>query len=210
MVLALICATSLAWWLTLEDTRAKRALATPSALAGVLWPEPRTLAAFELRTQYQQYFAADSFRGHWSLVFFGYLDCPDICPMSLAAMRQMRELLRQRGRPLDDVEFMLVSVDTVHDNAARMRQYLDAVAPGFIGLTGSVEMIDRLSTSMAVYYVDRGRSEGATGVDRIEHSSSVMIVGPDGRVHGAFQPPLQPAVMADAFEQLRRTFRASS
>ncbi len=206
----LIGATSLAWWLAPEAARANRAGAAPSELAGVLWPEALRLADFEMQTQFDQRFGADSFEGRWSLVFFGYLDCPDICPMSLAAMRQMRERMRQKGQPLDDVDFVLVSVDAVHDDSTRMRNYLDVVAPGFIGLTGSVEMIDRLSTSMAVYYIDRSRTEGVTGPDRIEHSSSVMIVGPDARVHGAFQPPLQPAVMADAFEQLRRSFQRRS
>ncbi|MDT8448958.1 MAG: SCO family protein [Wenzhouxiangellaceae bacterium] len=166
-------------------------------LASILWPEPIPVAEFELRDQYGRPFDRGALAGRWNLVFFGYLDCPDICPMSLSAMQRMRALLEQRGAA-DDVQFVFVSVDGARDDAERMRAYLAAFDESFVGLTGEPAMIERLAGSMAVHYTP------AAGDGTIRHTSSLMIVGPRARTVGAFQPPLVPERMAAGFGALRR------
>ena len=170
----------------------------PEPLRGVLWPEPLELAEFELTTQTGNIFTDDSFVGQWDLVFFGYIDCPDICPMSLASMRQMRNILSSRGGGVSRPRFILVSVDSENDNPERMRRYLAAFDPEFIGLTGAKAMIDRLAGSLAVHY----RKVPDGDFNAIDHTSSLMIIDPQGRAVGAMQPPLVPERMAEIFEKL--------
>lgn len=174
----------------------------PASLRDVLWPEPRAIAQFELVTQHGRPFTRDSFDGKWNFVFFGYLDCPDICPMSLGTMRQMRRLLIDRGQEKDFARFILVSVDSENDSPERMGNYLAQFDSEFIGLTGDQAMVDRLAESMAVHY----RKRSGSSFNAIDHTSSLMIIDPEGRAVGALQPPLVPERMAEKFRNLARIF----
>jgi len=191
-VTAFIVVTAL-YWLALPE-----ATDTPVATAPdpVLWPEPRALPEFRLLDQHGAVVTRDDFRDRFSLVFFGYLDCPDVCPTSLTAMQAMAARLRDQPALAGRTRFVLVSVDPERDDPARMKAYLASFDAGFIGLTGAPDMIERLSGAMAAFAV---REQGV-----IRHSSSLMIVGPDARIHGAFQPPLLPGPMSERFVGLFR------
>lgn len=202
LVSTLIVAMTAVWLYNGESPAAAGWNSTPESLCGVLWPEPLELAEFELTTQTGNIFTEDSFVGQWDLVFFGYIDCPDICPMSLASMRQMRNILSSRGGGVSQPRFILVSVDSENDNPERMRRYLAAFDPEFIGLTGAKAMIDRLAGSLAVHY----RKVPEDDFNAIDHTSSLMIIDPQGRAVGAMQPPLVPERMAEIFEKLAGSF----
>ena len=198
VVSTLVIVTTAAWLYNGQGPAAAGRNPAPEPLRGVLWPEPLELAEFELTTQTGIIFAEDSFVGQWDLVFFGYIDCPDICPMSLASMRQMRNILSSRGGEVSQPRYILVSVDSENDDPERMRGYLAAFDPEFIGLTGAKTMIDRLAGSLAVHY----RKVPDGDFNAIDHTSSLMIIDPQGRAVGAIQPPLLPEQMAEIFEKL--------
>lgn len=206
-VLILVAGTAAAWFARAPGpVDATGWHAAPEALRPVLWPEPRDPADFQLVTQTGERFTRDSFAGQWDLVFFGYLDCPDVCPTSLGAMRQMRRMLAERNVAGGATRFVLVSVDAASDNPEKMRRYLarfdqefNGVPVGeFIGLTGAQGMIDRLAESLAVYHQKDSHSPG----NFIDHTGSLMIIDPNGRAVGALQPPLLPERMVESFKQL--------
>lgn len=201
-VSSVVLATTAAWLFNGKDVASTGWNALPESLRSVLWPEPRELAEFELTTHTGSTFTEDSFAGQWDLVFFGYIDCPDICPMSLAAMRQMRRILADRGARVSQPRFILVSVDSENDTPERMRRYLAAFDPEFIGLTGEQAMVDRLAESLAVHY----RKVAGSNFNAIDHTSSLMIIDPKGRAVGAMQPPLVPERMAEKFRNLAGRF----
>lgn len=199
LVTTLVFATAAAWFYTGNRPVAAAGWnSAPESLRDVLWPEPLELAEFDLTTQAGRPFTEKSFVGQWDLVFFGYLDCPDICPMTLGAMRQMRRTLIDRGFPPAAARFILVSVDPDNDGPERMGRYLAQFDPEFIGLTGAQAMVDRLAGSLAVHYRKVPDSPG----NAIDHTSSLMIIDPEGRAVGAMQPPLAPQRMAETFEKL--------
>ena len=202
LVSILMAATTVVWLYTGNGSAPAGWNPAPEPLRGVLWPEPLELAEFELTTQMEDIFTDDSFVGQWDLVFFGYIDCPDICPMSLASMRQMRNILATRGSEVSQPRFILVSVDSEKDDPERMREYLTAFDPEFIGLTGAKAMVDRLAESLAVHY----RKVPEDDFNAIDHTSSLMIIDPKGRAVGAMQPPLVPERMAEIFEKLAGSF----
>lgn len=202
IVSSLVLATTAAWFINGRESASTGWNALPESLRSVLWPEPRELAEFELTTHAGDTFTEDSFAGQWDLVFFGYVDCPDICPMSLAAMRQMHRILADRKAHVSQPRFILVSVDGENDTPERMRRYLAAFDSEFIGLTGAQAMIDRLAESLAVHY----RKVPDSAFNAIDHTSSLMIIDPEGRAVGALQPPLVPGRMAETFENLSESF----
>ena len=168
-------------------------------IRAVMWPEPLPLADVTLTTQHGRTFTRSDLQGQWSLMFFGYLRCPDVCPTSLAAMREMRRLLDERGLGGGE-DYYFVSVDPGHDAPEDMIDYLAGFDPSFIGLHGGEAEIRRLADSMAVKFepfVDD------SGYESIDHTSSVMMIDPSGRMVGALPPPLVPRQMVERYLDLR-------
>lgn len=172
----------------------------PSAVQAVMWPEPRPLAEFELTTGDGRPFSRESLLGQWNFLFFGYTGCPDVCPTSLYAMRELRQRLLDEESSAENYRFIFVSVDTENDRPEDIGPYLDWYDPEFVGLTGRSEELARLAQSMAVKYAVVQDEQGARSID---HTSSVLIVDPQARMVGALPPPLRPSSMKAQFGALR-------
>jgi len=172
----------------------------PATVQAVMWPEPRPLAAFELVAQDGRAFRRESLLGQWNFLFFGYTACPDVCPMSLQAMREMRRYLLESDPAAVDYRFILVSVDPANDRPEDLYTYLEWFGAGFTGLTGDRAELDRLARSLAVKYEVFEDEQGTRSID---HTSSVLVVDPEARMVGALPAPLRPTAMLGQFEALR-------
>lgn len=172
----------------------------PATVQAVMWPEPRPLAEFELTAQDGSAFRRESLRGQWNFLFFGYTACPDVCPMSLQAMREMRRYLVESEPAAADYRFILVSVDPANDRPEDLAVYLEWFGPAFTGLTGERDELDRLARSLAVKYQVFEDEQGGRSID---HTSSVLVVDPEARMVGALPAPLRPTAMLGQFEALR-------
>ncbi|MFO1409925.1 MAG: SCO family protein [Steroidobacteraceae bacterium] len=175
--------------------------AAPAALQSVLWPEARPVAAFHMRTQRGDAFGVEQFRGQWSFVFFGYLSCPDICPTTLQTLAAFRRRLLASDPRAGAYRFVFVSVDPANDDAGRMAAYLAYFDPDFVGLVGEDGELARLARSMGAAYAEHIDERG---VRSIEHSTTVLLVDPAGRVVGGLPAPHDPERMLALFEDLRR------
>ncbi|MCC7463407.1 MAG: SCO family protein [Gammaproteobacteria bacterium] len=173
----------------------------PAELQAVLWPEARPVAAFHMLTQGGAAFGPEQFRGQWNFVFFGYLSCPDVCPTTLQTLADFRRRLLAADPAAARYRFVFVSVDPTHDTPERMAGYIGYFDRDFLGLSGTAAELARLAGSMGVAYAERvdGR-----GVRTIDHSTSVLVVDPAGRVTGGLPAPHDPAQMLALFEALRQ------
>jgi len=171
----------------------------------VMWPEPQLLADVTLKTQHGGTFTRADLEGQWSLMFFGYLQCPDVCPTSLSAMRAMRQLLAEHDGG-NDLDYYFVSVDPANDRPADMVDYLAGFDPSFTGLHGPEPEIRRLAESMAVKFEPFVSDSGYGSID---HTSSVMMIDPTGRMVGALPPPLVPQQMVRRYLGLREQMERS-
>lgn len=174
----------------------------PPELRAILWPEPMPIAPFGLLDQHGRPFGPERLQGQWSFVFFGYLQCPDVCPMAMQILRDYRRALAaaQPGLPH---QVVFVSVDPEYDRPEQIRAYLDFFDPAFVGLSGTAEALAELAGPLAVKYYLHFDEHGRRAID---HTSSIMIVDPQGRVLGAFPPPQRPERMLELFTALRRHF----
>lgn len=187
-------------WLARQSAPEPAGQGAPGSLRAVLWPEARPLTPFRLATQHGESFGIDELSGRWSFLFFGYLQCPDVCPTTLAALRRFRELLIERDPADRQQQFVFVSVDPAYDTPEAMRDYLAFFDPDFVGLSGSADEVAVLASQLAVMYVEQREASGARSID---HTSSVMVVDPQGRVVAALPAPHDPPAMLQRFEQLR-------
>jgi protein SCO1/2 len=167
--------------------------AAPMASA-ILYPQPRSVAAFELTQANGQPLTNADWRGHWNLVYFGYASCPDVCPTTLAAFKQVWKELGERHLQ-DRARIEFISVDPQRDTPQLLQTYTAFFSPDFIAATGSDEQLTTLTRSLGLLYTRTTKPDGAIEVD---HSGSAVIIDPRGQLAGIFRPPFAPkAVSAD-------------
>lgn len=156
--------------------------------AGIfLFDGPRSLPEIEMVSATGEPWTLDDLRGQWDLIFFGYTFCPDICPTTMAELRQLVTGLPDG--PRDNLQVTLVSVDPNRDTPEQLTRYLDFFNAGFNGATGSPDQLAHLAKALSIAYI-----EPDTSVDNylVDHSGQVVIVDPEGQYVGFIRPPLQP------------------
>lgn len=164
----------------------------PQTEAALLYPTPRQIPAFELvRTDGTPFTNAD-LAGRWTLAFFGFTHCPDICPDTLARMQDVRERLAARGAG-DAVSMLFVSVDPERDSGETIQRYVEFFDPAIVGVTGEPARLDVLTNALGIVH---RRVELDGGGYTIDHSSQLVLLDPQGRQAGIFRPPFDPAKLA--------------
>lgn len=176
--------------------------AAPPDIRGLLWPDPRPVAEFSLMDHEGQAFTPERLEGKWTFLFFGYTHCPDICPDTMARLRQVTERLAERPEGVEDVQVAFVSVDPERDTREHLKAYVEYFHPDFLGVTGSDQAIARMTRDLGIVYA-LGEAE-TDGSYLVDHSASVLLIGPEGRFVGVFGAPHDPADIAQRFEAMRR------
>ena len=115
--------------------------------------------------------------GSYTLVYFGYTFCPDVCPTTL---NQVAEALDRLGPKADRIRPVFITIDPRRDTPAVMKQYVAAFSPRVIGLTGSDAEIATVAREFRVYYAPHRTGDGP-GDYTMDHSSVLYLLGPDGR-----------------------------
>jgi len=151
----------------------------------VLLPQPRTVPAISLTDQDGKPIAMNELKDKWSLLFFGYTFCPDICPTTLAQMRELKGLLPEAAR--DRVRIVMVSVDPNRDTPQQLKQYLGYFDPAFLGATGELASIQKLANAVSIPFIPADTSKENYTVD---HSGNLVVIGPDGTQRGFIRAPL--------------------
>ncbi|HUT42328.1 MAG TPA: SCO family protein [Gammaproteobacteria bacterium] len=178
--------------------------AVPPELQGVLRPEPVPLQAFELVDQYRQPFDLERLKGKWSLVFFGYTSCPDICPTTLSILNGVVKKMQADPQGPAGMQVVFVTVDPRRDTPDVIDNYLKYFNETFQGVTGAQQDIDSLARQFGAGYVNE--PESAVGQYLVSHTSSIFLVDPRGRLLAAFSPPHDSNTIADQFRQIRSLF----
>jgi protein SCO1 len=148
---------------------------TGALKAGAFSP-PRQAPDFSLAGSDGTELKLSRYRGKVVLLGFGFTSCPNVCPTTLALLAQVR---RQLGRDAGEVQVVYVTVDPERDDAARMRAYLAAFDPTFVGGTGRPE---RLAAVRKDYGVVARKVAGAGGDYSMDHSSFILLIDPQGRL----------------------------
>lgn len=145
---------------------------------------PRQLAEFKLIDDSSEVFLPEAFAGKWNILFFGFTYCPDICPLTV---KQMSDVKKSLGEYSDNLRFFLVSVDPDRDQPENLRVYLDNFDKNFKGLTGEIDQIYKFSTQVnAPFFPVVNSPEPNYTVD---HSGSLILISPEAKYAGFFRAP---------------------
>jgi protein SCO1/2 len=188
-VFILVALIALVLGLTINKVLSGKGQGDPTALidAGIiLLPQSRNLPSVTMTNQDGQPVTINELKGKWSLLFFGYTFCPDICPTTLAQLRQIKSELPPEA--VEKLQIILVSVDPNRDTPKQLKQYLGYFDPQFIGLTpASVEELEKVANAVSIPFIAADTSNPNYTVD---HSGNLAVIGPDGTQRGFIRAPL--------------------
>ena len=127
------------------------------------------------------------FRGKAVVIFFGFTQCPDVCPTTLTTLA---EAMKQLGPDADRVQGVFVTVDPERDTAELLKQYVPAFDPRFVGLRGDAAQTEAVAKEFRIIFQKvPGRTPETYTVD---HSAGIFLFDPAGRLRvyeGHGQPP---------------------
>ncbi|MAE35930.1 MAG: cytochrome c oxidase assembly protein [Oceanospirillaceae bacterium] len=129
-------------------------------------------------------------KGRWSLLFFGYTYCPDICPMTLMHMNRLMKRLSEAER--EQLNVVLVSVDPERDKPEQLGQYMDYFNPEFKALTGNPDNMKKLAAQLNAFYARVDREDGGYLMD---HSANIVLLDSELNYRGYIEPPHDPERM---------------
>ncbi len=150
----------------------------------------REVTDFSLVTHDGTPFTEDDFRDGWSLVFFGFTNCPDICPTAMIDLARVQESLNGEDR----LRTLFITVDPDRDTKERLAAYVPAFHESFTGITGDLEQIDRLARDLGIVHI-RHNENGETDY-MVDHGSAILLINPEGRLQAIFQAPHRPDDMS--------------
>jgi protein SCO1/2 len=177
----------------------------PRGLEATVLDKARPLRPFRLVDHDGRPFTEQSLRDHWSFLFFGYVHCPDVCPIVLRVMQEAWQQIPQASDDPAPPQMIFVSVDPDRDTPELLKQYVRYFNPGFIGVTGPADEIDNLTGQLGILYGFDDKQAG-TGEYLVNHSAQIILIDPQGRMRAVMSPPHEPATIAANFQTIRNYY----
>jgi protein SCO1/2 len=165
---------------------------------------PRPVSDFALTDHTGAAFTQERLKGSWSLLFFGYTFCPDICPITLATIRQFEQLLQEEDPEAAEIQVAMITVDPRRDTAEKLATYMQYFSPEYIGATGEYIDIFNLGRQLNVAF---GYTPTENGEYLVNHSGEIILINPNGEFHGFFKMPHDPEKMVQNFRSVLATWR---
>lgn len=170
----------------------------PPLPGGTRLPAPQPLPAIDLRDETGTPAGPGWLTGRWRLLFFGFTNCPEFCPLTLQSLADARARLADLGATLQP-DVVLVTVDPETDDAARLAAYLAGFGAGFHGLTGEPSALAVLYRALGV---STRRVDMGDGSYMYDHGTAVYVVDPSGRWVALLPAPHAAATIAASYRAL--------
>jgi|SRR5690554_1996403 len=183
-------------------------------LGALVYEEPVQLRPFSLSDHTGADFSLQNLNGQWTLIFFGFTSCPDICPLTLTELNQFYRTLPEEHQ---DTKVVMVTVDPDRDTAEKLAAYMSSFNPDFIGVNGPYADIADLARQLFVAHSPppsqapadehAGHNMASNPADYvIDHSGNVLIINPLGQYHGFFDAAIQDNELTLAYEAIRNAY----
>lgn len=195
MVLAILAAGT-GFYISLKQSQHQ--LQQNPGIAGLFWPNPKLIQDFKTIDQSGNAFGIEQLKGKWSFIFFGYTHCPDVCPVTMSVMADAYKLLAADN---NDLQIIFVTVDPERDTTEVLSQYVSYFNEKFIGLGGNTDMVNSLTKNIGVpYYLNKDKQ---TENYLVDHSASIFLIDPKGRMVGKVSPPHQKDQIVAQFTNIK-------
>jgi protein SCO1/2 len=160
----------------------------------ILLPTTKPLVDVNFIDHNSKEFGIKQLQGKWSILFFGFTNCPDICPTTMQTLKQVKADLTQAG-VWHNYQIIMVSVDPERDTTDRLAQYVPYFDSEFIGITGSLESTESFAKNVGILFFKGEETNGGYDVD---HGAAIILVNPEGQYAGVITAPhIQSTISQD-------------
>lgn len=139
------------------------------------------------------------FLGKWSILFFGFTNCPDICPTTMQTLKQVKQNLEQHSA-WDNYQAIMMTVDPETDTSERLNNYVTFFDSEFIGLTTDLQTTTSFAKQLGILFIKREK-EGANTYE-VDHSASMILINPQGQWAGVISAPHKADLISDDLKKL--------
>jgi len=170
----------------------------PALERATLYPASREIPRLALRDEDGRTLDRAALQGHWTLVFFGFTQCPDVCPTTLATLARAQRSLSDLP-PAQFPHVLLISVDPERDTPERLAAYVHFFDPSFMAATGDPGAIDAVTKAFGVPYARVAAPGGGYTVD---HGAAVFVVDPRATIVAHSSPPHDAKALAGDYRRI--------
>ena len=155
----------------------------PSLITGKILVRPMEIDNFELTDQNNEVFNKKSLEGGWTVLFFGYTNCPDVCPTTIYKLAEIKNGIKE-DLPSANFNTVLVTLDPDRDSSERLDEYICYFDETMLGITGTYENIQSFTSSLSVFYQRINKEEGYD----FNHTASIFVFDKDGSLFATMSP----------------------
>jgi protein SCO1/2 len=161
------------------------------------YPIKKTFTGFELNDHNNNKITIENFSGKWTLLFFGFTHCPDVCPTTLAELQKTFKLIDTTEKP----EVLFVSVDPERDTPDHLKKYTTYFNPQFNSASADPANLLSMTSQVGVAFHLEEHESGDLHYN-VDHTAAIFLVNPDKQLHGIFRIPHDANKIATDLMQL--------
>jgi protein SCO1 len=159
----------------------------------------RALPDFSLIDHHGRPFGRANLRGSWSMMFFGYTNCPDFCPTTLATLAALEKHLRSSGATVRP-RVIFMSVDAKRDTPDQLAKYVPYFDPEFVGITAADQpAIEAVTRKLGV---EAFITPGTDGTYAVDHSAAIFVLNPEGKLAAILTGPFTVETLSADFQRI--------
>jgi protein SCO1 len=164
-----------------------------------IYDVPRQVKPFTLLNKNGNQIDKSYFEDSWTLMFFGFTNCPDICPVTLSLFKNLREAIKGT-EVFDSTKFVMVTVDPEHDTHTILKKYVEHFDSNFGGLTGDFIDIYNFASNVNAAFIKVTNDDGSY---RYDHTGNIVILNQYGDYIGFIKPPFDVYNIKKAYRSIR-------
>ena len=166
-----------------------------------LYEKPKEISDFTFFSANGAEFTKSDLKGKWTLMYFGFTRCPDECPTTMYQMSKLVKVLREKEFPLEDKQWVLVSIDPERDSPDDIDKYAKGFDQDFVGVVNSRPMLLSLATQLSVNNVmPSGNAMDHSHLDN--HVNNIILLNPNGEFAGIFRPPFDISRLSLTYQSI--------
>ena len=170
------------------QTGSNKPTAYPEFGKMIIFPTAKPIKHNSFTDHQGQTFNEAQLKGKWSILFFGFTNCPDICPSTLQTLKQVKQQLEKQSL-WQNYQVVMVSVDPDTDTTERLSNYVPFFDSEFIGIVDDVDATMAFAKQMGILFIKRAASDNSRLAYDVDHSASMVLLNPEGQWAGVIGAP---------------------
>ena len=168
-----------------------------------LFENPKQISDFSFYSASGEVFSKTNLNDKWTLMYFGFTRCPDECPTTMYQISKLIKVLREKEFPLNDKQWVLVSIDPERDSPEDIDKYAKGFDKAFVGIVNERPMLLNLATQLSVNNI-MPSSDKSDHSHLDNHMNNIILLDPNGDFAGIFRPPFDISRLSLTYQSVTK------